>query len=397
MYYLLNRVKDQQATQNKTSNVMVFQKRYTDRSNSSKSDLSSDGGIRTSKSSQSETNLYRERSVTPQSTHEDHVHMNTGTPSVDRNSNYMDRTPKTNQPSEMDYRGADTGYCSANRRNIHDTERRVNGPRTVETPKLNLAQFDPSKYQENVPTPSNSTHSGWSCSASIHSNENKMLSPREEALADLNPLDLRKQPSLCTVSDVSSYDGTEFSLQNTKKVLNFETESQQYSLNEKYSHELVNRDCARNNQFVEQTHFNYYGRSNSVDELEDRPRRNRNSNRSNSCDLDRDDTRAKLEQLVSSNVQQSDGASACAVKTDTVSNSRPVSEMGSPLNSQRLRSIRQRTRNAIVNIMDNGEVCLEFVKTKHKEEKVVEVFIISADGMQVGLYVYTSHALAKGC
>ena len=269
---------------------------------------------------------------------------------------------------------------------MRETERRINPSRTVDTPKLNLAQFDPSKYQEKVPTPSNSAQSGWSCSASIHSNDNNILSPREQALADLNPLDLRKQPSVCTVSDVSSYDGTEFSLQNTKKVLNFESESQQSSLSDKYSSELESRDCVRNhNLYGEQSHFNAYGRSNSVDELEyDRPRRTRNTCRSNSCDdLDREETRVKLEQLVSSNAQHNDNASSDRLKPDTVNSSRHVPEMGSPLNSQRLRSIRQRTRNAIVNIMEHGEVCLEFVKTKHKEERVVEVFIITANGVQV--------------
>lgn len=33
--------------------------------------------------------------------------------------------------------------------------------------------------------------------------------------------------------------------------------------------------------------------------------------------------------------------------------------------------------------MDNGNVCLEFVKNKGKEQRVVEVFSISSDGQQV--------------
>lgn len=39
-----------------------------------------------------------------------------------------------------------------------------------------------------------------------------------------------------------------------------------------------------------------------------------------------------------------------------------------------------------VNIMDNGEVCLEFVKQKHKVDKVMEVFVISSNGMGIKIY-----------
>lgn len=37
----------------------------------------------------------------------------------------------------------------------------------------------------------------------------------------------------------------------------------------------------------------------------------------------------------------------------------------SPLNSNRLQPIRQRTKNAIFTILDNGEVCTEFIKRRH--------------------------------
>lgn len=36
--------------------------------------------------------------------------------------------------------------------------------------------------------------------------------------------------------------------------------------------------------------------------------------------------------------------------------------------------------------MENGEVCLEFVKQKQKVEKVMEVFVIFFDGMSVKIY-----------
>ncbi|XP_033097627.1 serine/threonine-protein kinase PLK4-like [Anneissia japonica] len=54
-----------------------------------------------------------------------------------------------------------------------------------------------------------------------------------------------------------------------------------------------------------------------------------------------------------------------------------------PLNAKRLRPIRQRTRNAMVSILDTGEVCLEFLKTRENQEKVVEVVRISEDGLQL--------------
>lgn len=55
----------------------------------------------------------------------------------------------------------------------------------------------------------------------------------------------------------------------------------------------------------------------------------------------------------------------------------------SPINSDRLRPIRQKTRNAVVNILEDGEVCLEFLKTKEGKDSVVEVCKISPDGRKV--------------
>lgn len=36
--------------------------------------------------------------------------------------------------------------------------------------------------------------------------------------------------------------------------------------------------------------------------------------------------------------------------------------------------------------MECGDVCLEFLKQKQKQEKVVEVFVISADGQTISIY-----------
>ncbi|XP_074848041.1 serine/threonine-protein kinase PLK4 isoform X6 [Carettochelys insculpta] len=52
----------------------------------------------------------------------------------------------------------------------------------------------------------------------------------------------------------------------------------------------------------------------------------------------------------------------------------------SPLNAHRLKSIRQKTKNAVVSILDSGEVCMEFLKEFHSQELVKEVLKISCDG-----------------
>lgn len=56
------------------------------------------------------------------------------------------------------------------------------------------------------------------------------------------------------------------------------------------------------------------------------------------------------------------------------------------LTTCRLRPTRQKTKNVVAHISDNGEVCLEFVKMKKGEEKVGEVMRISADGERVVVY-----------
>ncbi|XP_063776389.1 serine/threonine-protein kinase PLK4 isoform X2 [Pseudophryne corroboree] len=57
-----------------------------------------------------------------------------------------------------------------------------------------------------------------------------------------------------------------------------------------------------------------------------------------------------------------------------------------PLNSERLKSIRQKTKNAVVSILDTGDVCMEFLKEQNSRERVKEVLRISWDGNLI--YVY---------
>ncbi|XP_075716583.1 serine/threonine-protein kinase PLK4 isoform X2 [Rhinoderma darwinii] len=57
-----------------------------------------------------------------------------------------------------------------------------------------------------------------------------------------------------------------------------------------------------------------------------------------------------------------------------------------PLNSGRLKPIRQKTKNAVVSILDAGEVCMEFLKEQNSQERVKEVLRISRDGNLVYIY-----------
>lgn len=56
------------------------------------------------------------------------------------------------------------------------------------------------------------------------------------------------------------------------------------------------------------------------------------------------------------------------------------------MNSERLRPIRQKTRNAVVSILDDGEVALEFFHHKTGEDRVFEVLRISQNGMKIAVY-----------
>lgn len=59
-----------------------------------------------------------------------------------------------------------------------------------------------------------------------------------------------------------------------------------------------------------------------------------------------------------------------------------------PLNSIRLQPTRHKMKNVVLNILDDPkhEVVLEFLKQKSKEERVVDVFRISQDGLRIIMY-----------
>jgi hypothetical protein len=66
--------------------------------------------------------------------------------------------------------------------------------------------------------------------------------------------------------------------------------------------------------------------------------------------------------------------------------SRRIEDVVQPLSTQRLRPIRQQTKNAVANILSTGEVCLEFISKKRGKEKIQDVMRISGDGQRVVIY-----------
>ncbi|KAL2099347.1 hypothetical protein ACEWY4_005827 [Coilia grayii] len=57
-----------------------------------------------------------------------------------------------------------------------------------------------------------------------------------------------------------------------------------------------------------------------------------------------------------------------------------------PLCTARLKPIRQKTKNAVVSILESGEVCMELLKGVGPQERVKEVLRISSDGAMVTIY-----------
>ena len=68
-----------------------------------------------------------------------------------------------------------------------------------------------------------------------------------------------------------------------------------------------------------------------------------------------------------------------------------LSNLTPPLCTARLKPTRQRTKNAICSILQQGEVCLEFVRLRSGSERVVDVCRISSDGMRVNISIGNNH------
>ncbi|UJR26570.1 hypothetical protein I4U23_007891 [Adineta vaga] len=67
-----------------------------------------------------------------------------------------------------------------------------------------------------------------------------------------------------------------------------------------------------------------------------------------------------------------------------------------PLNTQRLKSHRQATKSLIMNIMENGEVVLETIRTKTTKRRIVDVFRVSGDGLHIITYTPNSRHGSPG-
>ncbi|XP_067880404.1 serine/threonine-protein kinase PLK4 [Heterodontus francisci] len=63
-----------------------------------------------------------------------------------------------------------------------------------------------------------------------------------------------------------------------------------------------------------------------------------------------------------------------------------LQEFVSPLRAHRLKPIRQKTKNAVVSILDSEEVCMELLKGSSAQECVKEVLRISCDGSTIHIY-----------
>ncbi|XP_056010462.1 serine/threonine-protein kinase PLK4-like isoform X2 [Ostrea edulis] len=250
---------------------------------------------------------------------------------------------------------------------LYSVERSLEEIHGVKQSNRPAPQFDPSKYQDTRSnTPSNS--SGWSCSLSLHSNDPKVVaSPAIHGYSDTSGHGISKR----SASDLSS-QSSEFSLYNTKKVLNFESDSQHEKPRPKegQDYESFSSHCSAKHS-SQRDYVGQFGRSKSVDDFLD-------------SDIDTNFNN-KPDKLSKPEVSRS-VKSASTSSSDEGKGNKSIRNSVQPLSAVRLCPIRQKTRNAVVNIMDNGEVCLEFVKQKHKVDKVMEVFVISSNGMGIKIY-----------
>ncbi|KAF6096214.1 polo like kinase 4 [Phyllostomus discolor] len=65
---------------------------------------------------------------------------------------------------------------------------------------------------------------------------------------------------------------------------------------------------------------------------------------------------------------------------------RTLRSITSPLTAHRLKPIRQKTKKAVVSILDSEEVCVELLKEHSSQEYVKEVLHISSDGSMITIY-----------
>ncbi|XP_015184003.1 PREDICTED: serine/threonine-protein kinase PLK4 isoform X2 [Polistes dominula] len=108
--------------------------------------------------------------------------------------------------------------------------------------------------------------------------------------------------------------------------------------------------------------------------------------------------------ILSQNVQHSDCESCCESRRQKVvekqrrkkkssehlcngEGNEEVAKLQVPrLSTERLQPTRHKSKTAILTILENGEVCIEFIKRRNGVEKIDEVCRISGDGLRVILY-----------
>lgn len=82
----------------------------------------------------------------------------------------------------------------------------------------------------------------------------------------------------------------------------------------------------------------------------------------------------------------SQGIKAPSLKPTVEKEKKTLRDIMPPLSTSRLKPIRQKTKNAVVSILDTGEVCMELLKNVHGQERVKEVLRISCDGSMITIY-----------
>ncbi|XP_047466874.1 serine/threonine-protein kinase PLK4 [Mugil cephalus] len=75
-----------------------------------------------------------------------------------------------------------------------------------------------------------------------------------------------------------------------------------------------------------------------------------------------------------------------ASKPSTEKQKKTLRDVVPPLCAARLKPIRQKTKNAVVSVLETGEVCMELLKSQSGQERVKEVLRISGDGLMVTIY-----------
>uniref|UniRef100_A0A673WHF0 Serine/threonine-protein kinase PLK4 n=1 Tax=Salmo trutta TaxID=8032 RepID=A0A673WHF0_SALTR len=86
------------------------------------------------------------------------------------------------------------------------------------------------------------------------------------------------------------------------------------------------------------------------------------------------------------NGQRVHGGELQSLSKPSIAKEKSLRNVLPPLCASRLKPIRQKTKNAVVSILDTGEVCMELLKGQGPQERVKEVLRISGDGSMVTIY-----------